>query len=305
MQPILNYIKQPAMFFDSLVVHFGQWLPDSVYIKLRYRFQMRRRLNLKNPRTFQEKLHWLKLHDQNPAYTDMVDKVKVKDYVAKTVGNEYVVPLLGVWDRPEDINWGALPNQFVLKTNHAGGNSGVIICRDKSKLDKQTAISKLKGSMHSDIYRLYREWPYKNVEKKVFAEMFIEAAPGVKDLPDYKFFCFDGEVKALFIAKDRQTPGVDLTFDFFDADYKHLPVRQGHPNAKELPQKPKSFDEMKRIAEALSKGIPHVRVDFYEANGKPYFGEMTFCHFAAMVPFEPEEWDYKFGEWLDLSKVKQ
>lgn len=304
MQPIINYFKHPAEFIDSLVKNFGQWLPDSTYIKLRYRCQMGKRLNLRNPQTFSEKLQWLKLHDRRPEYTKMVDKLLVKDYVTSQIGGQYVVPLLGVWDKPEDIDWDKLPDRFVLKTNHSGGNTGVVICYDKDTFDRQKAIMKLRASLASDVYHILREWPYKNVKKKIFAEEYIEPAPGVKDLPDYKFFCFNGKVKALFIATDRQTPGVDLKFDFFDSEYNHLPVRQGHPNSVTPPQKPTSFEEMKRVAEILSKGIPHVRVDFYEVNGKPVFGELTFCHFAGMVPFEPEEWDYKFGEWLELPFVK-
>lgn len=303
MQPILNYIKHPERLCDSLVVHFGQWLPDSTYIKLRFRFQMGRHLDLKNPKTFLEKLQWLKLHDQNPDYTIMVDKVLVKDYVSSKVGRQYVIPLLGVWDKPEDIDWDSLPSRFVLKTNHSGGNTGVVICSDKNNFDRGEAVAKLNISLQSDVYKNYREWPYKNIVRKVFAEEFVEPAPGVRDLPDYKFFCFNGKVKALFIATDRQTPGVDLKFDYFDSDYNHLPIRQGHPNSATPPPKPTSFEEMKRLAEILSAGIPHVRVDFYEVNGRPLFGELTFCHFAGMEPFEPEEWDYTFGSWLDLSIV--
>lgn len=300
MQPIVNYVKRPSFLFDSLVVHCGQWLPDSTYIKLRYRFHVGKRLNLKKPITFQEKLQWLKLHDRNPEYTKMVDKVLVKDYVSSVIGAEYVVPLLGVWDRPEDIEWDNLPNRFVLKTNHSGGNTGVVICRDKKNFNRERAIKHLKASLQKDVYRGLREWPYKNVEKRVFCEQYIESAPGEDDLPDYKFFCFNGEVKALFVATERQNPNEEVKFDYFDADYNHLPFRQGHDNAKVTPQKPKSFEEMKALAGKLSKGIPHVRVDFYEVNGSPVFGELTFCHFAGMVPFEPEEWDYKFGEWLKL-----
>lgn len=300
MQPFINYIKHPENLFDSLVRHFGQWLPDSTYVKLRYRFQMGKRLNLRNPQTYQEKLQWLKLHDHNPIYTKMVDKLLVKDYVASVIGNEYVVPLIGVWDKPEEIDWNSLPKRFVLKTNHGGGNTGVVICIDKDTLDKEKAIIKLNNSLRHDVYQDLREWPYKNIEKKVFAEQYIESSPDGGDLPDYKFFCFNGEVKALFVATERQNPNEDVKFDYFDADYNHLPFRQGHDNAKVTPLKPKSFEEMKLIAAKLSKGIPHVRVDLYEVNGKPVFGELTFCHFAGMVPFNPEEWDYKFSEWLKL-----
>lgn len=301
MQSIINYIKNPSCLFDALVVHYGQWLPNSVYISLRYRFQMRRRLHLKHPRSFQEKLHWLKLHDQNPEYTAMVDKILVKDYVSQKIGEQYVIPLLGVWNKPEDIDWEMLPDRFVLKTNHSGGNTGVIICHDKNQLDRQRVIDQLNKSLELDVYHYLREWPYKNINKKVFAEKYMEDEFG--ELRDYKFFCFDGEVKALFIATDRQTIGEDLKFDFFDADFNHLPIKQGHPNSPILPKKPSSFEEMKHLASILSEGIPHVRVDFYEVNGKPLFGELTFCHFGAMVPFEPEEWDYKFGEWLNISSI--
>lgn len=300
MQSLLYYIEHPTLTLDSLVVHFGQWLPDSIYIKLRYRLHMGKQLDLKHPRTFQEKLQWLKLYDQNPEYTKMVDKILVKEYVASKLGNEYVVPLLGVWEKPENIDWGSLPNRFVLKTNHSGGNTGVVICNDKNKFDKQLAITKLNASLKNDVYYNWREWPYKNVKKRIFAEEFLESAPGENDLPDYKFFCFNGKVKALFIATERQNPNEDVKFDFFDADFNHLPFRQGHENARALPAKPKSFNEMKRIAETLSKGIPHVRVDLYEVKGRPFFGELTFCHFGGMVPFEPEQWDYKFGEWLEI-----
>ena len=300
MQPVINYIKRPSSLIDALVKHFGQWLPDSIYIKLRYYLNLGKKLNLKNPITFQEKLQWLKLYDQNPLYTKLADKILVKDYVANAIGSEYVIPLLGVWERPEDIDWDTLPNKFVLKTNHSGGNTGVIICKDKNSFDKNQAIIKLNSSLNDDIYKSLREWPYKNIKKRIFAESFVESPEGSDDLPDYKFFCFNGEVKALFVATDRQKEGEDVKFDFFDADYNHLPFKQGHENASILPPKPKSFEEMKHIAEVLSQGIPHVRVDLYEVNGHPIFGEFTFCHFGAMVPFQPEEWDYKFGEWLIL-----
>ena len=298
MQPFLNYLKHPSYLYDSLVRHYGQWLPDSVYIQLRYLFHMGKSLNLDNPHTYQEKLQWLKLHDRNPMYTIMVDKVLVKEYVSSIIGCQYVIPLLGVWEKPEDIDWNKLPNRFVLKTNHGGGNTGVIICKNRASFDCQQAVAHLNKSLKMDVYKDLREWPYKNIHKCVLAEEYIESSDG--DLPDYKFFCFNGKVRALFVATDRQNPNEDVKFDFFDADYNHLPLIQGHANAKVPPKKPQSFNEMKQIAEKLSKGIPHVRVDLYESSGRPVFGELTFCHFGGMVPFEPEEWDYKLGQWLKL-----
>ena len=303
MLSIKSYLQKPVLLKIALLKHFGQWLPDSLYIKLRYRLHMKRKLNLKEPITFQEKLQWLKLYDRNPDYIQMVDKILVKDYVASMIGSEYVVPLLGVWEKPEDIDWDKMPERFVLKTNHSGGNTGVIICRDKNKFDRQTAIIRLNASLKQDVYKDLREWPYKNVRRMVFAEEFIETSSNMNDLPDYKFFCFNGEVKALFVATDRQNPKEEVKFDFFNADYIHLPFRQGHENARIQPAKPQSFEEMKKIAEKLSTGIPHVRIDLYEVEGKPLFGEFTFYHFSGMVPFEPEEWDIKFGEWLKLPSI--
>jgi hypothetical protein len=259
---------------------------------------MHKRLNLKNPRAFSEKLQWLKLYNRKPEYTMMVDKYAVKEYVASIIGSEYVIPTLGVWNRPEDIEWDKLPNQFVLKPTHDSG--GIVICRDKESLNKEEAIRKLKNGLKRDYFKMWREWPYKNVPKRIIAEKYIEPDPMIKDLPDYKFFCFDGEVKAMFVATERQVKGEEVKFDFFDADFNNLPFRQGHDHAKQLPSRPAHFEEMKKAAAKLSKGMPHARVDFYETNKGILFGEITLFHFSGLVPFEPDEWDYKFGEFLQL-----
>ena len=270
---------------------------DKMFIKIKWRGRrMPYRLNMKNPRAFNEKLQWIKLYDHNPLYTTLVDKYKVKSYVTERVGADYVIPLLGAWDSVDDIEWDKLPNKFVVKCSHDCG--GMVICKDKSNLDIAKATEKLRRAFGKNYYYEGREWPYKNVQPKVFAEAYMEDEFG--ELRDYKFFCFDGEVKAMFIASDRQTAGEEVKFDFFDADFNHLPFTQGHPNAKLLPEKPKGFDEMKRIAAQLSKGLPEVRVDFYDVNGHIYFGEFTFFHFGGMVKFNPVEWDYKFGEWINL-----
>ena len=175
-----------------------------------------------------------------------------------------------------------------------------MICRDKASFDKQCAIYLLNKDLKSDLYVVWREWPYKNVPKRIIAEKYIEPNPETKDLSDYKFFCFDGKVKGLFVATERQNPNEEVKFDFFDADYNHLPFRQGHDHAKIIPPRPQNFELIKQLAEQLSKGIPHVRVDLYDKGDKVLFGEMTFFHFSGLVRFEPEEWDYKFGEWLKL-----
>ena len=275
--------------------------PDKCYFRIKWwARRMPYRLNLKNPQSFNAKLQWIKLYDRNPLYTKLVDKYRVKEYVRECVGNEHVIPLLGVWDNVDEIEWDVLPKQFVLKVNHDCG--GQIICKDKSKLNVEEAKLKLRNAFDRNYYYEGREWPYKNVQPKVFAEAYMEDEYG--ELRDYKFFCFDGIVKAMFIASDRQTEGSEVKFDFFDADFNHLPFTQGHPNAPIQPSKPKNFEEMKRLASMLSKGLPEVRVDFYDVNGRIFFGEFTFFHFGGMVPFEPVQWDYTFGSWIKLPKKR-
>lgn len=281
-----------------------QMLPDRLYLKIMFRRKMGYSLNLDNPMTYSEKLQWLKLYYRRPEYSRMVDKQAVKEYVSGIIGEKFVIPTLGVWDRPEDIEWGKLPDRFVLKTTHGGGNSGVVICRNKNDFDKKKAIEKLNNSLNADIFKIWREWPYKNVQHRVIAEQYIESTANPNDLPDYKFFCFNGDVKGLFVATERQNPNEEVKFDFFDADFCHLPFRQGHDHARCTPVKPNNFELMKDIAGKLSKDIPHVRVDLYDLGDKVLFGELTFFHFSGMMPFEPKDWDYKFGEWLKLpSKI--
>ncbi len=272
-------------------------LPDEAYISWHYRVSFGKKLNLKNPKTYNEKLQWLKLYDRNPIYTTLVDKYAVKRYVASIIGEEYIIPTLGVWDKFDDIDFNKLPNQFVFKCTHDSG--GLVICKDKKHFDKNKAKEKINKSLKTNYYLCGREWPYKNVKPRIIAEQYMEDTE-TEELRDYKFFCFDGKVKALYIATDRQKPNEDTKFDFFDENFNHLPFEQAHPNAKVPPKKPINFEKMKELASVLSAGIPHVRVDFYEVNGKVYFGEMTFYHVGGFMPFEPEEWDYKLGEWLTL-----
>jgi len=275
----------------------GRLFSDKAFIKLKYRLTMNKKLNLENPQTYNEKLQWQKLYDRRPEYTMMVDKYAVRQYIAEQLGEEYLIPLLGVWDNPDEIDFDALPEQFVLKCNHNSG-VGMEICKDKSKLNIESVKKELRKGLKENYYLTGREWPYKNVKRRIIAEQFMVDESGV-ELKDYKFFCFDGDVKALFIATDRPH---DTKFDFYDIEFNHLPFTNGHPNADRELQKPKGFDQMIEFAKKLSKGIPQVRIDFYDINGHVYFGEMTFFHWSGFVPFEPEEWDYKFGSWIDLEK---
>ena len=278
---------------------FYDKLDDKVYLERLYEAKMGKKLNLENPRTFNEKLQWLKLYDRKPIYTTMVDKCDAKKYVANIIGDQYIIPTLGVWNRFEDIVFSELPNQFVLKCTHDSG--GLVICKDKTRFNYSKAAGKINKALKSNYYLSGREWPYKEVKPRIIAEQYMEDST-TKELRDYKFFAFDGAVKALFIASERQTIGCETKFDFFDESFNHLDFTNGHPNATKTIEKPKCFDEMKMLASKLSKGIPHVRVDFYEVDGKVYFGEMTFSHWSGFVPFDPPKWDDIFGSWITLPK---
>jgi len=300
---VLDVVRHPKKIYCSFLSRTSRLWPDKIYLKLMYRLKIGGKLDLENPQTFSAKLQWLKLYDRKDIYTTMVDKIEVKKYVASIIGNKYIIPTLGVWKDPYDIDFYQLPNQFVLKCNHNSG-AGMFICRDKAGINEKCVREGLVRGLKEDYFLTGREWPYKNVQRQILAEKFIKPAPGMNDLPDYKFFCFNGKVKALFIATDRQVPGQEVKFDFFDENFNHLNLRQGHDNSSVTPQKPISFDEMKALAEKLSKGFPHIRIDFYEVNGRPLFGELTLFHFSGLMPFEPKEWDIKFGHWLDLPQLQ-
>lgn len=279
----------------------GRLLPDKQFLQIQYRRKMGKKLNLKNPIAFTEKLQWLKLYDRNPIYTQLVDKFAVRDYVAKEIGSNYLIPLLGIWNDMSEIDYDLLPDNFVLKCTHDSG--GVIVCPDKKTLDIKTVNEKLQKSLLTNYYHAGREWPYKNVPRKIIVEKYMTDESGT-ELKDYKFFCFNGEPKALFVATDRNKPNEEVKFDFFDLEWNHLPLINGHPNAHRDIDKPAVFEKMIDIARILSKGIPHVRVDLYDINGNVYFGELTLSHFSGFVPFQPESWDYTFGSWLELPTIK-
>lgn len=259
---------------------------------------MGKKLDLDNPRTFSEKLQWLKLYDRRPEYTTMVDKYAVKDYVAGIIGKEYIISTLGVWDKPENIEWDKLPNRFVLKTTHGGGSNGVVICKDKTSFDKEKAIKILKKNMRSD-WRIQMEWPYKNVPHRIIAEKYIEPAPETKDLPDYKFFCFNGEPKYCQVITGRNET---MCIDFFDQEWNHQPFHEpkNYPFAAVEPQKPECYEQMWIMAEKLAKNKSFSRIDFYQVKGVIYFGEITFYPTGGIGGFDPEEWDNVFGGMLTL-----
>lgn len=275
------------------------FIGDETYLKIYYRLVMKRKLNLKDPRTYNEKLQWLKLYDRNPLYTKLVDKYEAKKIVGDIIGSEYIIPTIGIYEHFDEIDFDKFPSKFVLKCTHDSG--GIVVCKDKTKFDYNEAKRIIEKGLRKNYYHQNREWPYRNVHPRIIAESYMEDSD-TAELRDYKFFCFDGKVKALFIASDRMNKNEETKFDFFDENFNHLPFTNGHPNAKVLPEKPKSFELMIELASRLSKGIPHVRVDLYEVDGKVFFGEMTFYHWSGTVPFNPEKWDLKFGEWINLPK---
>ena len=272
-----------------------QFIPDSLYIQIYYFAHFKKFCNLKKPNTYNEKLNWLKLHDHNPLYTTLVDKYEAKEYVAQIIGNEYIIPTLGVWDSFDDIDFDKLPNQFVLKCTH--DSEGLVIVKDKNKLDKKAAKEKIEAALKQNFYYIGREWPYKNVKPRIIAEQYMEDHVD-GELRDYKFFCFDGEPKAMYIASDRASDHVK--FDYYDLKFNHLDIKQKYPHAQEALRKPVTFEKMIDFSKILSKGFPHVRVDFYEVDGHLYFGELTFYHLSGFIPFEPDRWDKVFGDWLKL-----
>lgn len=272
-----------------------RFLPDEVYIQLYYYLQFKHFCNLKNPETFNEKLQWLKLHDHNPKYPQMVDKYEAKKYVASLIGEEYIIPTLGVWDSFDEIDFDKLPTQFVLKCTH--DSAGLIVVQDKSKLNIEEARKKINDSLKCEFFYVGREWPYKGLKPRILAEQYMEDTVD-GELRDYKWLCFDGEPKVLYIAANRNTG--HPTIDYYDVTFKHLDLVKHYPNAKIPLRKPKTFEKMIEISQKLSAGIPHVRVDFYEVNGKLYFGELTFYTGSGFSPYKPEYWDRLFGSWIKL-----
>lgn len=296
----LRYIASPDYRF-LIQAGFGKYdsMPDAEYLKRKFKACIGKELNLEEPRTFNEKLQWLKLYDRKPEYTVMVDKYRVREYIADQIGEQYLIPMLGVWDDPEEIDFDALPDRFVLKCNHNSG-VGMYICTDKSKMDIPKVKRELRRGLEQDYYLTGREWPYKDVPRRIVAEQFISDSSG--DLPDYKFMCFDGEVKCSFVCSERFS-GKGLHVTFFDREWNVMPVQRHYPSVKEGLPKPKQYAQMVALAEKLSRGLPFVRVDFYEVDEKIYFGELTFYPGSGFEEFTPEEWDYTLGSWTKLPEI--
>jgi len=291
----MNFVTR--VFFAVERRGWLNFLSDRSYIKIMFYMNIGKKLDLKAPKTFNEKLQWLKLYDRRPEYIQLVDKYEVKKYIANQIGDKYVIPTLGVWDRFDDIDFDALPDQFVLKCTHDSG--GLVICKSKAQFDKDVARKKINACLNRNYYWHGREWPYKNVKPRIIAEQYMEQN-GEKDLTDYKFYCFNGEPKFLYVSvglSNHETAQIG----FLDLDWELMPMRRtDFAELTNIPPKPINFDKMVEFARELSHNIPFLRVDFYEINGKLYFGELTFYPGAGFTVLKPEEWDKTFGDWITL-----
>ena len=300
LQQLAKFITNPQYRFYILSRYgfFNYW-PDEKYLKRKFELVFGYELDLENPQTFNEKLQWLKLYDRNPLYTTLVDKVAVKEYVANRIGSQYIISTLGVWEKAEDIDFDNLPNQFVLKCNHNSG-LGMCICKDKSKLDVRKVKKELAKGLKQDYYLTNREWPYKNVPPRIIAEPFLTDNTH-SDLVDYKFFCFSGVPKYCQVISDRST---NECIDFFDMEWdlqEFTGLQCPHyPHYPHKIDKPNCLEQMKQACGVLAKGILFVRVDFYEVQGKMYFGEMTFYPASGFGEFSPKEWNKKIGDLVVL-----
>ena len=301
MSKIKKYLENPSFIilkFDELNL---TRLNDEKFLKLKYKKIFNKELNLENPKTFNEKLQWLKLYDRKKIYTTMVDKYEVKKYVSDKINNDYIIPTIGKWNKFEEINFDELPEQFVLKCTHDSGS--VIICKSKEKFNKNEAKVKINKALKKNYYYNSREWPYKNVKPRIIAEPYLENEKG-KGLIDYKFFCFNGIPKFLYVSEgleNHKTASISfLDMNFQRTDFK----RKDYKEYEKIPEKPVNFEKMKELSKILSKGVPFLRVDFYEIKGKIFFSELTFYPCSGFLPFEPEEYDKIIGDMLILPRER-
>ena len=277
------------------IMKFFRWVPDKTMLKMQYLLKFGKRLNLKNPRTFNEKIQWLKLYDRKPEYTVMVDKYEAKKYIADIIGEQYVIPTLGVWDSFDDIDFDALPDSFVIKCTHDSG--GLVICRDKSKLDLAAARKKIEKCFKNNYYHTAREWPYKDVKPRIIAEPYLVDESGV-ELKDYKIFCCNGVAKYIEVDFNRHIVHKLNPYDF-DWNPLNFCDKSKNDYGANIP-KPKRLEDIRSIAEKLSANMTFLRVDFYSIDEQIYVGELTLYPGGGFVAFEPEEWDLKIGEWITL-----
>jgi len=292
--------RNPKLFgLYFLGTKISRIFSDKLQISLLYRLRIGKRIDWKNPQGFNEKLQWLKINDRNPAYVQLVDKFAVRSFISDRIGNQYLVKLFGVYDNPNEIDFSALPNQFVLKPTHTSGN--VIICRDKTELDWNETIKTLSKWLKREYFWYQREWPYKQIIPRIICEELLVDSE-MDELIDYKILCFHGEPQCLFLALDRGSSS-GLKVDFYDLQWNPLPFERHYPRSGRKIEKPACFTEMLELSRELARGIPFVRVDFYVVNGKIKFGELTFYPGSGLEEFTPEEYDKKLGDLINLDLV--
>ena len=299
MRNIKDYLKTPRLICFGIMRHTARMWPDELYLRLLFYFKMGMPLNLKAPKTFNEKLQWLKLHDCRPEYTRMVDKYEAKKYVAGIIGEQYIIPTLGVWDSVEDINFDLLPQQFVLKCTHDSG--GVVVCSDKTKLDVSKAKRKLKKGLRKNFFWQSREYPYRNVKPRIIAEKYLSVDKEC-GLEDYKVHSFNGVPRFILVCRDRFSPS-GLKEDFYSDKWEHLEVKRKDKDNPGGVEQPQNLQEMLELTRKLSKDMPFARCDFYNIKGKLYFGEITLYPASGTDDFVPESYDLQFGNWINLPLI--
>ena len=298
MSKIRTFIENPQYFITSPAAKgWLNWVPDSLYLKVLYRVIMGRKLNLKNPKEYNEKLQWLKLNDRKPEYSTMVDKYEVRGYIEDLLGDKYLIPCLGIYDSVDDIDIDALPDRFVLKCTHDSGS--VEICKDKSSFDIEGARHRLSQAMKRNYYATYREWPYKYVKPRIIAEGYLEGDGG--DLKDYKVMCFNGEAKIIEVHENRFVEGKVHTQTFYDREWNIVPLTQIETVTVDRPgERPRQLDEILRLSELIAKNMYHARIDWYIEGDKIYFGEITFFDGSGFESFSTPEMERMLGDMINL-----
>lgn len=297
---IAKCLSHPSkiIVFLGRQVFFRNIISDELYLKMLFKNTFNYRLNLKNPQTLNEKMQWLKVHERRPEYSKVVDKYLVREYVAELVGEQYLIPLLGVWDNVDEIVFDKLPKRFVLKCTHDSGS--VFVVWDKKSVDLEDIKKKLNRALKQNYFYRGREWAYKNVKPRIIAEQYLEDEK-MNDLIDYKLMVFNGKVKCSYTCTERSS-STGLKVTYFDMDWNKMPFERAHPVSEKPIEKPCNFDEMVRIAEVLAEPFTFARIDFYEVNTKLYVGEITLYPIGT---FEPNKYDSILGEWLALPTVKK
>lgn len=294
----LKLLKTPGKMVAPLAQKgFFDWMSDEAFLKLRFRAEMGYKLDLEHPRTYNEKLQWLKLYDRNPLYPRMVDKYRAKEYVASLIGEEYIIPTLGVYESFEEIDFEKLPGQFVLKCTHDSGS--IYICRDKACLDRQRAERILKRGLKRKPERYAREWPYSQVQPRIIAEQYLEE-PG-RELKDYKIFTFSGR-PALILVNYGETLRHERQHSLYTPEWEHMEVAAVDSRGEREIPRPENLELMLELAEKLSRDLSHVRADFYSVGSRVYFGELTLYHRGGFGKYPPEELGLWLGEQLELPR---